>query len=128
MMAEGVPLRRAAAGKRSSSLRAVPELEAVVETTRREWEEGYRRLQALADDPALYNGLLDQVGIVIDELRRRVGETFTLAELVRSYEHADRWSRESLEERGAPRAHRHAALIGDAAFPLYSRGASDYRP
>lgn len=104
------------------------ELEAAVETTRREWEEGYRRLEALADDHVLYDRLRDQVTVVIDELRRRIGETFTLRELVRAYEHSDRWSREALEERGDPRAYRDAALVGDAAFHLYSRGASDYRP
>jgi hypothetical protein len=106
----------------------VPELEAVVETTRREWEEGHRRLEALADDEALYNRLRDQVGIVIDELRRRIGETFTLADLTRAYEHSDRWTREALDERGDPRGYRDAAMVGDAAFHLYSRGASDYRP
>ncbi len=110
------------------SLSAVPELEATVETTRREWEESVRRLEALSDDQALYNRLLDQVGVVTDELRRRIGETFTLGELVQAYEHADRWSREALEEHGDPRAYRHAALVGDVAFHLYSRGASDYRP
>ena len=106
----------------------MPELEAALETTRREWEEGYRRLEALADDQALYDRLLNQVGIVIDELRRRIGETFTLAELVRAYEHSDRWSREALDEHGDPRAYRYATLVGDAAFHFYSRGASDYRP
>ena len=29
---------------------------------------------------------MDQVGVVVDELRRRIGETFTLGELVRAYE------------------------------------------
>lgn len=110
------------------SLSAVPELEATVETTRREWEEGLRRLESLSDDQALYNRLLDQVGVVTDELRRRIGETFTLGELVQAYEQSDRWSREALEEHGDPRAYRHAALVGDVAFHLYSRGASDYRP
>jgi hypothetical protein len=107
----------------------VNEGDAVVETTRREWEEGYRRLGALADDQALYQRLMDQVRVVSDELRRRIGETFTLGELVDAYEHSDRWSREALEQREAdPRAFRHVALVGDAAFHLYSRGASDYRP
>jgi hypothetical protein len=102
--------------------------EAAVDTTRREWEEGHRRLEALASDHALYLRLLDEVRVVTDELRRRVGETFTLRGLAEAYEQADRWSREALEERGDPRAHRYAALVEDAAFHLYSRGASDYRP
>ncbi len=106
---------------------AVP-ADAVVETIRREWENGHRRLEQLADDEGLYQRLLAQVAVVIDELRRRVGETFTLAELAGAYEEADRWSREALEEHGPPRSHRDAVLVGDAAFYLYARGASDYRP
>ncbi len=115
--------------RRSQSLafRAVPE-DAAVETIRREWEDGHRRLQQLADDDALYHRLLEQVSVVIDELRRRVGEVFTLAELAGAYGDADRWSREALEERGPPRSYRDATLVGDAAFYLYARGASDYRP
>jgi hypothetical protein len=102
--------------------------DATVDTIRREWEDGHRRLQALADDETLYLRLLSQVEVVLDELRRRVGETFTLAELADAYGEADRWSREALEDRGPPRAYRDAALVGDAAFYAYARGAIDYRP
>jgi hypothetical protein len=111
----------------SLAFRAVPE-DAAVETIRREWEDGHRRLNELADDDTLYERLMAQVEVVIDELRRRVGETFTLAELAGAYGEADRWGREALEERGPPRSYRDAALVGDAAFYLYARGASDYRP
>ena len=53
-----------------------------LETTRREWEEGNRRLQAAAStDHTLYERLLDEVGVVTEQLRRRVGQTFTLNEL-----------------------------------------------
>ena len=53
-----------------------------LETTRREWEEGNHRLQAAASsDRTLYERLLDEVGIVTEQLRRRVGQTFTLDEL-----------------------------------------------
>jgi hypothetical protein len=102
--------------------------EAVVESTRREWADAHRRLEAHAADQALYRRLVDELEVVTDELRRRVGEVFTLEELVEAYDEADRWSREALDERGSPGAHRHAALLEDAAFHLYSRGASDYRP
>ena len=111
----------------SLAFRAVA-VDAAVETIRREWEDGHRRLEALADDEPLYHRLLDQVEVVIDELRRRVGETFTLAELAGAYGEADRWSREALEERGGARAYRDAVLVGDAAFHIYARGATDYRP
>ena len=111
----------------SLAFRAVPE-DTAVETIRREWEDGHRRLEALAGDETLYLRLLEQVEVVIDELRRRVGEIFTMAELAGAYEQADRWSREALEERGPARSYRDAVLVGDAAFYLYARGASDYRP
>jgi hypothetical protein len=109
-------------------LRAVNTPEAVVESTRREWEAAHRRLQSFVTDESLYGRLLDQLEVVTDELRRRVGEIFTLEQLVAAYGDADEWSREVLDERGAPGAHRDAALLEDAAFHLYSRGASDYRP
>ena len=48
--------------------------QAAVETTRREWEEGHRRLEALADDAGLYRRLLAELEVVTDELRRRVGD------------------------------------------------------
>jgi hypothetical protein len=106
----------------------VAQPEALVDSTRREWAEAHRRLQSLASDQALYWRLVDELELVTDELRRRVGEIFTLEQLVAAYGDADEWSREVLEERGGPGAHRHAALLEDAAFHLYSRGASDYRP
>ena len=109
------------------AFRAV-EVELTVETTRREWEDGHRRLEALAGDAGLYRRLLEELEVVTDELRRRIGETFTLEQLVAAYGDADRWSREVLDERGAGDAHRHATMLEDAAFHRYSRGAVDYRP
>ena len=106
----------------------VVDVQAAVETTRREWEEGHRRLEALAADVGLYRRLLHELDVVTDELRRRVGETFTLEQLVTAYGEADRWSREVLDERGAADGHRHVAILEDAAFHRYSRGAVDYRP
>ena len=100
-----------------------------VEQARREWEEGYRRLEAEASDRARYERLLAQVDVVSAELRRRLGKSFTLAELVELYGTADRWSREAVSERapasGWPRT---LTLVQDSAFHLYSRGASDYEP
>ena len=126
-MALGLLLPRRPRG-RVTTLRAVAQAEALVDSTRREWAEAYRRLQSLASDQTLYRRLLDELEVVTDELRRRVGEVFTLEQLVAAYGDADQWSREVLDERGGPGSHRHAALLEDAAFHLYSRGASDYRP
>jgi hypothetical protein len=93
-----------------------------VESARQEWEEGYRRLQEEAGDRARYLRLMDQVDAVRDELRRRVGQTFTTADLDQAYRDADTWIREIVSE---PRS---LSMLAAAAFHLYSRGAIDYGP
>ena len=100
-----------------------------VETTRREWEESSARLEAAAADRDQYLRLLEQIDLVVAELRKRVGQTFTLAELTDAYADADRWARASLAEAGAPRGWPTTlVLVVGAAFHQYARGASDYRP
>jgi hypothetical protein len=100
----------------------------VLETTRHEWQEGHRRLQAASSDRARYARLLAEVDLVLEELRRRVGQTFTLDELAAAYTDADRWAQEALAEREpAPGWPTRLATVEDAAFHLYSRGAVDYR-
>ena len=100
-----------------------------LETTRREWEEGNRRLQAAAGDRRLYERLLNEVELVLDQLRRRVGQTFTLEELAAAYGDSDRWVQEALiEAEPAPGWPARTTTVQDAAFYLYSRGAVDYRP
>jgi hypothetical protein len=101
-----------------------------LEATRAEWEQGNRRLEAAASDRSLYRSLLDEVDLVLEQLRRRVGQTFTLDELAAAYGDADRWVREALLE--APEVARgwpaRVTTVQDAAFYVYSRGAVDYRP
>ena len=104
-------------------------MESTLETTRREWEEGNRRLQAAASDRMLHERLLEEVDIVIEQLRRRVGQMFTLDELAAAYGDADRWVQEALvEAEPAPGWPARSTTAQDAAFYLYSRGAVDYRP
>jgi hypothetical protein len=100
-----------------------------LEATRREWEDGHRRLEAAAGDPLRYRLLLQELELVLDGLRRRVGQTFTLDELAAAYPVADRWIQEVLAEReSAPGWPARMTIVQDAAFHLYSRGAVDYRP
>jgi hypothetical protein len=100
-----------------------------LETTRREWEEGNRRLQAAASDRPLYQRLLAELDLVLDQLRRRVGQTFTLDELASAYGDSDRWVQEALQEaEPAPGWPARTTIVQDAAFHVYSRGAVDYRP
>jgi hypothetical protein len=98
-----------------------------VEIVRQEWEEGHRRLEGERDDRRRYRGLVRQLELVVDELRKRVGGTYTLAELATSYRDADRWARPLVEERApAPGWPRDLATVVAAAFHAYQRGAVDY--
>jgi len=94
---------------------------------RQEWEEGHRRLESERGDRARYERLLEQIEVVTDELRRRVGQTFTLAELAGAYRDAERWAREAVEEHApSPGWPRDLSLVLAAAFHSYQRGAADY--
>jgi hypothetical protein len=94
---------------------------------RQEWEEADRRLEAERGDSRRYERLLEQVGIVGDELRKRVGQTYTLAELARAYRDAEHWAREAVEERApSPGWTRDLTFVLAAAFYAYQRGAVDY--
>ena len=74
-----------------------------------------------------YRRLVEQVELVVDELRKRVGGTYTLAELAAAYRDADRWARQVIEERApSPGWPRDLSLVLAAAFRAYERGASDY--
>ena len=100
-----------------------------VEVARQEWEEGRRRLEAAREDGRRYRQLLELLDLVLDELRRRLGQTYTLAELVAAYGESERWAREVLEERAtSPGWPRDLTLVLAAAFDAYQRGAINYKP
>ena len=99
------------------------------DTVRQEWEEGNRQFDELARDPALRSRLLEQLEVVTDELRKRVGQTFTLDELTAAYADADRWVREAVEDHAPlPGWPRTLSVVQAAAFHMYQRGATDYGP
>jgi hypothetical protein len=100
-----------------------------IEVARQEWGEGSRRLEAARDEEPRYRQLLELLELVLDELRKRIGQTYTLAELVGVYRESERWAREVLEERAAqPGWPRDLTLVIAAAFDAYQRGAIDYEP
>ena len=93
-----------------------------------EWEEGNRRLEAERSDRRRYETLLRQIDVVAEELRKQVGQTYTLGELAGSYREAERWARETVQERApSPGWPRDLALVLAAAYHAYRRGASDYQ-
>ncbi|MDE3026761.1 MAG: hypothetical protein KGI93_14455 [Acidobacteriota bacterium] len=98
-----------------------------LDLARHEWADGDRRLEEERGDRVRYRRLLDQVGVVTDELRRRVGGTFTLPELAAAYRDADTWARQAVADRApGPGWPRDLALVLAAAFHAYQRGAADY--
>src|SRR5262249_42996831 len=100
-----------------------------VDTIRQEWEQGNRRFEELLRDPVARPRLFAQLEVVTNELRKRVGETFTLDELAATYARADDWVRAAVEEQAAtPGWPRTLAMVQDAAFYRYQRGAVDYPP
>ena len=106
-----------------------PAVAIATEALRREWEDGYRRFQAAVREPVAGDRLQAQLDVVTDELRKRIGQTFTLDELADAYGRADDWVRDAVSERAAtPGWPRNLALVQDAAFYLYQRGAVDYGP
>ena len=85
-----------------------------------QWEEGEARLRDVG--PAERRALERAIEAVQAELRRRLGSSFTLAELSDLYSDAD-WAAHAA--RGAGRG-TDAAWVADAAFCRYAREAADY--
>jgi hypothetical protein len=100
-----------------------------VDIARHEWRDGTRKLEAARDEPRRYHQLLDLHGLVLDELRRRIGQTYRLDELVDAYAESDRWGREVLDDRASvPGWPRDLTTVVAAAFDTFQRGAIDYEP
>jgi hypothetical protein len=89
-----------------------------------QWEEGRRALQAI-EDPRRRR-LADRVVEAIrDELRRRIGPTFSAAELAELYGKGTDWCQQVAID-VSPTIEEDAQSLGDAAFWLYLRGATDF--
>lgn len=89
-----------------------------------QWEEGRRALQAI-DDPR-QRRLADRVVDAIkEELRRRIGPTFSADQLADLYGEGTDWCQQVAID-VAPAIEEDAQVLGDAAFWLYLRGATDF--
>jgi hypothetical protein len=89
-----------------------------------QWEEGASSLAAI-DDPR-ERRLADRVVAAIrEELRRRIGPTFTAAQLADLYGEGTDWAAQIAAD-VAPAAEARSQEIADAAFWAYLRGAGDF--
>jgi hypothetical protein len=101
----------------------------VLDIVRGDWERAYRALEAQKRNPRRYRQLLSAVDAVTQALRTRVGQTYTLDELARAYADVERWGRDAVEENAQYEGWaRDLALVEDAAFHDYARGALDFEP
>lgn len=86
-----------------------------------QWREGERRLRE-APEPARAD-LERAVAGVLDELRRRLGSSFTIEELASLYSAGVDWALALAERQSAGTD---SAWVVDGAFSRYAREAMDY--
>jgi hypothetical protein len=89
-----------------------------------QWESGKRRLDEISEPRE--RRLADRlVGAIRDELRRRIGPTFSAEELAELYAEGTDWCQQVAID-VAPAIEEEAQSLADAAFWLYLRGATDF--
>jgi hypothetical protein len=101
-------------------------LEYPLENALFQWEDGYREVEQLRDDPRAYRRAIRVVDAIRDELRRRIGPTFRAAQLALLYADGTDWAEEIVLDLGPGPARPDPGSLTDAAFWLYLRGARDY--
>ena len=92
-----------------------------IENARFQWEEGERRLRQADDVTA--SDLERATWAVQDELRRRLGSTFTIRELADLYASGTDWADDIAHRQ---RAGSDTGAVVDAAFNRYAREAADF--
>jgi hypothetical protein len=104
--------------------------ETELESMRRDWSDGARRLAAARQrDPARAVQYDRVVEAIRRDLRRRLGQTFSLGELAGVYARSASWTRD-IAQRVAPDAiyAQDLGVTADAVFAEAARGASDWTP
>ena len=86
-----------------------------------QWQQGERLIRDSAEAERF--DLERATALVGDELRRRLGSSFELRELIDLYAAGTDWAEEIA---GRARAGGDAGAVVDAAFGRYSREAADY--
>lgn len=95
---------------------------------REDWRAGERAVERILADPrraAVARRVLIELA---RELRRRLGQTYSLAALVRVYEDADRWGREAAQRVAPEAAWAQDSIFADAACARAARNARDWKP
>jgi hypothetical protein len=104
--------------------------ETELESMRRDWSDGARRLAlARQRDPARAANYDRVVDAIRRDLRRRLGQTFSLRDLAGVYARSASWTRDVAQRVAPDAAYAHdLAVTADAVFAEAARGASDWAP
>jgi hypothetical protein len=89
-----------------------------------QWEDGYRRFEETREDIGRHRRAWRLVNAIQDELRRRIGPTFTALELAELYARGTDWAQEVAA--GLEASDLDPQQLADAAFWLYLRSARDF--
>ena len=92
-----------------------------------EWEEGRRRLESLDVPPRQERVIRRVVDEIVAELERRLGQVYSLAELVRVYDESTAWCLDIAQLTTEHVWAHDLSIVQDAAFARFARNASDYR-
>jgi hypothetical protein len=89
-----------------------------------QWESGKRRLDEISEprERRMADRVVDAMR---EELRRRIGPTFSAGELAELYGEGTDWCQQVAID-VAPAMEEEAQSLGDAAFWLYLRSATDF--
>jgi hypothetical protein len=102
-------------------------MRAGTEVAMSEWLDGQRRMAEL-DLPAARRSVVEAVvEEIVDELRRRVGSTYSLDELAEAYEDAAGWCLDVAQRTTGHTWAYDLAVVQDAAFARFARQAVDFR-
>ena len=92
------------------------------------WEDGGLRLESLDLAPRQERVIRHVVDEIAAELARRMGQTFTLAQLARVYRDSAPWCRDIAQQATEQVWAHDLTIVQDAAFDRFARIAVDYRP
>lgn len=92
-----------------------------VENALFQWEDGERRVRSA--EPPIGAAAEHATQLVLDELRKRLGSSFTVEELAALYAEGVDWAADLAAASGAGV---NASAAVDAAFARYARGATNF--
>ncbi|MDX6542272.1 MAG: hypothetical protein QOI71_3882 [Gaiellales bacterium] len=99
-----------------------------VRLAREDWRSGEQFVERILADPARAPIARAVMQELERELRRRLGQTYTIAMLVALYGDADRWARDAAQRSAPEVGWAHDAAFADAACARAARNARDWKP